>query len=115
MIPLWQQDLERGLLIATILMCSNLAIGFITTFVSQSLLIAVTAGNLGFLELGILLIVGGCLMSRQPIDETARYTKDGTPTTAWKMTRIGRQLLFAALILFVYIGLLSILSYLVPI
>ena len=109
----WEQDLEKGLLLATILMCVDLAIGFVSTILFQVLLTAVTVGTWGFIELGVLLIVGGCLMSRQPLENSARYDKDGEPTTAWKMARIGRQLLFAAVFIFIYVGVITILSYIV--
>jgi len=112
---LWIQDLERGLLLATGIMTINIIIGFIATILSQSLQISMITGTLGFLELGVFLIIGGCLVSRQPLNDLARYKEDGEPTSTWKRTRLGRQLLFAAFVLFLYVGAISILSYIVPI
>ena len=109
------QDFERGLLLATALMSINLVIGLIATILSQSLQVSMITGSLGFVELGVFLIIGGCLVSRQPLEDLARYEENGEPTSAWKRTRIGRQLLVAAFMLFLYVGVISILTYFVPI
>ena len=109
-----ENDIERGLLLATALMSVNLIAGFLITIISQSLQVSMIAGSWGFLELGGLLIVGGCLASRQPLENSRRYTEDGEPTSAWRMALIGRQLLFAAVMLFLYVGLISVLSYIIP-
>lgn len=111
---MWDHDLERGLLLATCLMSINLVIGFAVTITTQRLQTSAIAGDGGFIEFGVLMIVGGCLMSRQPLHDSGRYTKDGEPTSAWRMARIGKQLLYAGVILFVYVAILSLSSLIIP-
>jgi hypothetical protein len=92
-------------------MSLNITIGFFATLVASLPLIAYVAGTGALIELGLMLVAGGCLMSRQPLQESGRYNEDGTATSAWKMAVIGRRLLLGALILLLYsmiIGLVSI-------
>ena len=85
-------ELEQASLIATALMAVNLLVGFVSS----------VAGGGAFLEFGLLLITGACLMSRQPLEDKDRYTDDGSYSKVWKMALLGRKLLIAALVLFVY-------------
>ncbi|TFG28110.1 hypothetical protein EU528_11735 [Candidatus Thorarchaeota archaeon] len=102
------KEIERALLLATILMFMNLIIGFISLLILQTVLVSTIAGGGAFLEFGILLIVGSCLMSRQPLDDKDRYNDDGSHTKMWRFALIGQRLLFAALFLFLYFIAVSI-------
>jgi len=106
------RDLERGLLFATALMALNFAVGFAAATFAPPVLASTVAGGGAFLELGLLLIVGGCMMSRQPLENKGRYNEDGNVTTAWKMALIGRQMLLTALILFLYAAIVALASFL---
>ena len=83
-------------------MLLNLLVGFVSALATQTILISTVAGGGAFLEFGLLLVIGSCLMSKQPIENRDRYTPDGGHTTSWRMALIGRQMLIAALILFLY-------------
>lgn len=111
---MWQHDLERGLLIATVLMTINLAIGFAVTIVSEELYMSLIANGGAFIEIAVLLIVGGCLMSRQPLQDMGRLEEDGSYSSAWRIALYGRQMLLAAMILFLYLMILSLVGYLFP-
>ncbi|MFW9808674.1 MAG: hypothetical protein ACFFE6_04745 [Candidatus Thorarchaeota archaeon] len=111
---MWQRDLERGLLLATVLMTINLGIGLIATIILQELYMSMIASGGAFLEIAILLIVGACLMSRQPLHNKDRYNADGSASSAWRLTLYGRQMLFAAAILFLYLMVLGLVGYFVP-
>ena len=63
------------------------------------------ASNLLILEFGIMLIVGGCLMARQPLEDEARYDASGNPTASWQVALVGRKILISS----VYVLLFSIL------
>jgi hypothetical protein len=102
------RDLERALLLATALMSLNLLIGFISTLLTQITLMSIVAQGSAFLEFGLLLVLGSCLMSRQPLDNKDRYNDDGSHTTSWRITLIGRQMLLAAVFLFLYFVAFSI-------
>ncbi|MFW9957118.1 MAG: hypothetical protein ACFFCT_03515 [Candidatus Odinarchaeota archaeon] len=105
-----QRDIERALLLASALMSMNLLIGFVSTLVVQTTLMSIVAQGIAFLEFGLLLVMGSCLMSRQPIENKDRYNDDGSHTTSWRIALIGRQMLLAATFLFLYFLILSIIS-----
>lgn len=62
-------------------------------------------------EFGVLLLVGSCLMARDPLEDEKRYNEDGTPVRAWKYTLIGREVLLVAVVLFVLMILFTLLGY----
>ena len=111
---MWRADLERGLMVATVLTAINLGLGFVVTVALQGLYMSIVANGGAFLEIAFLLIVGACLMSRQPLDDKKRYEADGTPTSSWRNALYGRQMLLAAMILFLYLMVLSLIGYFVP-
>lgn len=64
-------------------------------------------------EFGVLLLVGSCLMARDPLEDERRYNADGTPVRAWKYTLIGREVFLVAAVLFVLMILFTLLGYVV--
>ncbi|MCJ7818079.1 MAG: hypothetical protein MUP60_04450 [Candidatus Thorarchaeota archaeon] len=112
---MWKKDLERGMIFATGFMIINLLIGFIATIVLATPMTGSVSAGGAFLEMGILLMIGGCLMSRQPLKDDDRHTEDGSPTSAWKMALIGRQIIFTGFFLFLYAGIITIISIFYPI
>ncbi len=102
------QDLERGFFLATALMILNLVVGLAAAIFAPPTIASSVAGGGAFLEVGVLLIGGGCMMARQPLENKDRYTEDGNITTAWKIARIGRQMLLASVILFLYAALVAV-------
>jgi hypothetical protein len=101
-------EVERGFLFATALMAFDLVIGFAASVLFPPTIASTVAGGAAFLEVGVLLVTGGCLMSRQPIQNKDRYTEDGSISKAWRIALIGRQLLITALIVFLYTALLAV-------
>ncbi len=57
--------------------------------------------NLLILEFGLMLIIGACLMSRQPIEEEKRYDEDGELISSWRMAMVGRMILGASVFVLV--------------
>ena len=112
---MWRIDLERGMIIGTGLMIINLFIGFLVTLFLATPMTSSVSGGAAFLEIGIFLIAGGCLMSRQPLKDEDRYDTEGNPTRTWKIAMIGRQLLFASIFLFIYAALMAFISIFIPI
>ncbi|MHA1290497.1 MAG: hypothetical protein ACTSPB_24200 [Candidatus Thorarchaeota archaeon] len=112
---MWETDLQRGIIVATGLMIINLFIGFATTLLVATPAAASTSASIAFLEIGFFLIVGGCMMSRQPLKDEDRLNKEGLPTPAWRMALIGRQMLLAAVVLFAYVIIVVTISVFVPI
>ncbi|RLI55725.1 MAG: hypothetical protein DRP09_08755 [Candidatus Thorarchaeota archaeon] len=107
---MWRDDLERGVLYGTLLMSIDVMVGFFATLALQAPLISYVTGVGGTIEFGLLLVAGGCLMSRQPLQESGRYNEDGTHTASWRMALIGRRLLFTAVIVLVYLMILGLAS-----
>jgi hypothetical protein len=64
-----------------------------------------TAANFMIPEFGILLILGACLMSRQPLDDEKRFDADGNPTKSWQYAIYGKKLLVAAIFLLAFTAL----------
>ncbi len=73
-----------------------------------------TAANLMIPEFGVMLIVGACLMSRQPIDDEKRHDADGNPTKSWQFALLGKKILLAAVFLLVFSGLFFLLGVVFP-
>ncbi|MFW9927501.1 MAG: hypothetical protein ACFFDM_12180 [Candidatus Thorarchaeota archaeon] len=107
---MWIEDLEKGLMYSAVLMVINLGVGFAVTLVLQEPLMYFIASGLAFIEIALLLILGGCLMARQPLDDRNRYDSDGNFTKEYKMFRLGRQFLLASVLLFLYMIVLGPIS-----
>lgn len=101
-------DVERGFLFATALVVFDLVLGFAAALLLPPISASAVAGSAAFLEMGVLLVAGGCLMARQPLQNKDRYTEDGSASTTWRIATIGKQLLLSAMILFLYIAILSV-------
>jgi hypothetical protein len=64
-----------------------------------------TAATPCILEFGVLLVLGACMMSRQPLDDDKRYDDDGNPTKTWYYALIGQKVILISLFLLPYLGL----------
>lgn len=69
-----------------------------------------TASNFLFAEFAGMLIIGGCLMARQPLEDSKRYDDTGNPVKSWRSALIGKNLLGASLFVLVLSGLFGILG-----
>lgn len=100
-------EIQQAFLLATFLVLLDLVFGVAVSIIAQAPLVSYVAASGAFIEIGVALVVGGCLMARQPLDTEDRYTSDGTPTSGWRIALIGRRLLITAAILFPYAGFIS--------
>lgn len=73
-----------------------------------------TAANMMIPEFGIMLILGACLMSRQPLEDEKRYDPDGNPTKSWEFALLGKRVLLASIFLLAFTGLFYILGLVFP-
>ena len=96
------RDLQRGLLVATLYTTLLVALGLIATLILQAPAFSNTVSAGSFLGSGISLLVGACLMSRQPLRDEDRLKPDGSHTFSWRMALIGKQLMIAALFILLY-------------
>ncbi|MFX0054558.1 MAG: hypothetical protein ACFFAX_06650 [Promethearchaeota archaeon] len=94
--------LKGGLVWGTVLTALILSTGVVASLIAQAMVFFYIAGVLTFLGSGILLLLGGCLFARQPLDDEKRLESDGTPTSVWKRALLGLDLMVAAIFLFLY-------------
>jgi hypothetical protein len=98
----WMNALKRGFMWGTVLTAFVLVAGLIASLIVQAMVLFYIIGILTFLGSGILLLLGGCLFSRQPLDDEKRHDSDGNPTPVWKRSLLGLHLMTTAIILFFY-------------
>lgn len=58
--------------------------------------------NFLVLEFAVLLILGGCLMARQPLEDKGRFDASGKPSMSWRMAIYGRELLTTSVFVLVF-------------
>ena len=102
---MWRPAIQRGLLQATVFMAGIAVAGLLASVIAQALIFLYVVGVLSFLGTGILLFLGGCLFSRQPLEDSKRYDAEGNPSPSWRRALLGLSLIFASVFLFLY-GLL---------
>lgn len=101
-------------IIASLLSLLNVIIALVIHIQTGTRFDFFTAANLSIPEFGLLLIFGACLMSRQPLDDSARYDTEGRPTKSWKGAQLGQRVLLSALFLLAFAGLFYILGMVFP-
>ncbi|TFG33157.1 hypothetical protein EU527_08675 [Candidatus Thorarchaeota archaeon] len=69
-----------------------------------------TPSNLMIPEFGVMLVLGACLMSRQPLDDAKRYDSEGNPTKSWRYALLGKKIILASFFLLAFIGLFYLLG-----
>jgi hypothetical protein len=65
-------------------------------------------------EFAVMFIIGGCLMARQPLEDEARYDKDGNPVRSWRYAILGKKVILSAFFLFIFAGVFTLLAILMP-
>ena len=73
-----------------------------------------TAANFMIPEFGVMLILGACLMSRQPLDDEKRYDEGGNPTKSWQYAIYGKKVFIVSVFLLAFTGLFYILGIFFP-
>jgi len=105
-----RRDILESLTLSSILAVFDVLIGLLLFLFNNEVSVFYTAANFLILEFGALLILGGCLMSRQPLEDEKRYDESGQPVTTWKLALIGKKLLITSLFVVLFGLLFGILS-----
>ena len=114
-INMTRTDLLRGTwIIASFLAFLNIIIALVIHITTSTNFDFFTSANLMIPEFGVMLIIGACLMGRQPLDDEKRYDEDGNPTRSWKYAIIGKKILLASVFLLAFTGLFIILGLVFP-
>jgi len=108
-------ELLRGTwIIASLLAFINIIIALVIHIATSTNFDFFTAANLMIPEFGVMLIIGACLMARQPLEDEKRYDEEGNPTTSWRFAIIGKKILLASVFLLAFTGLFFILGLVFP-
>lgn len=97
-------------IIASLLAFINAIIALLIHVITVSNFDFFTAANLMIPEFGVMLLLGACLMSRQPLDDEKRLDADGNPTKSWRYSLLGKKILLASIFLLAFSGLFFILG-----
>ncbi len=92
----------ESMVIAAVLTTVDIAVSFLVLLFDATLSILSIVSTVLFTEFAIMLVIGGCMMAREPLDDDKKYDSEGNPVTAWKMTLIGRKILLGALFVFAF-------------
>ena len=108
-------ELLRGTwIIASFLAFLNIIIALAIHITTSTNFDFFTAANLMIPEFGVMLIIGACLMGRQPLDDEKRYDEDGNPTKSWEFAILGKKILLASVFLLAFTGIFFILGLVFP-
>jgi len=83
-------------------MVIDLLFGLILLFGFPGASLFVLVSNVLVIEFGAMLILGGCLMARQPLVDELRYDNAGKPTKAWRLAVQGRQILLSSIFVLLF-------------
>ena len=101
-------------IIASLLAFTNAIVALVIHISTATVFDFFTAANLMIPEFGIMLILGACLMSRQPLDDEKRFDADGNPTKSWRYALIGKKILLTAVFLLAFSGIFYLLGLAFP-
>jgi len=101
-------------IISSMLALINLIVALAIHMITATYFDFFTASNLMLPEFGVMLLLGACLMSRQPLDETKRYDSEGNATRSWRYTLLGKKTLLASIFLLAFGGLFYLLGLAFP-
>ena len=107
---MWKAAVMQGIGVATLLMSLILIVGFVGSVVVEISIFRYAVEIIAFSLTGVLLLVGGCMFSRLPLQDSKRYDDEGNPNTSWRMALLGFRLMVASVFLFLYGFLFTLLS-----
>lgn len=108
-------ELLRGTwIIASFLAFLNILIALAIHIATSTNFDFFTAANMMIPEFGVMLIVGACLMARQPLEDDKRFDADGNPTKSWQFAILGKKILLASVFLLAFTGLFFLLGLVFP-
>lgn len=93
--------------IATVLAVIDIAGSLVVLIFNPSSSIFGNTAALLFIEFASMLVLGGCMMAREPLDDDKKYDKKGSPVSSWRIALMGRRILLGGLFAFVFSVLFS--------
>jgi hypothetical protein len=92
----------EALAIASVIIVVDLLFGLVVLLGLANASLFLVVSNALTIEFGAMLIIGGCLMARQPLMDEKRYDSSGKPTAAWRFALLGKQVLLSSIFLLLF-------------
>jgi len=106
-LPIHIRSVLEPLSVASIIAIIDLFIAMLLTIVDPTVSLFLTASAYLFLEFGVMLILGACFMSRQPLDVDKRFDKEGLPVRSWIWAIRGKKVLVASVFVLMFAFFIS--------
>jgi hypothetical protein len=87
---------------ASLIAVFDIVLALVGFLANPNVLVLYTASNFLLLEFAILLIMGGCMAAREPLQDEDKYDEDGTPSTGHRMASIGKKMLLTSVFVLLY-------------
>lgn len=100
--PLSIQSILKPFIVACMLVLVDLFIVMIIAVLDPTVSLLLTTSAYLFLEFGIMLLLGACLMSRQPLEVNKRFDEDGLPVRSWVWALRGRKVFVISLFILMF-------------
>jgi hypothetical protein len=101
-LPRRYQFILEAITLASVIVVADLLIGFLILIAAAGASYFLMVSNTLMIEFGAMLILGGCLMARQPLVDEKRYDTLGKPTRAWRFALLGRQVLLISVFVLLF-------------
>jgi len=88
--------------IAGIILGIDFVVGLLGLLIVPQFDLLTFVAGVSLFEFGVLMIIGGCLAAREPLDDAKRYDSGGKPVRSHTMAMTGKRLLLVGLFLFLY-------------
>ena len=100
--PIVLRSFLEPLGIAVAIVMIDVIIAMIFAIVDPTVSIFLTIPVYLILEFGVMLILGACLMVRQPLEDDKRFDKQGAPVRSWIWAMRGKRILTASVFVLIF-------------
>ena len=100
--PIDIRSVLQPLSIASGIAMIDVIIAMIITIADPNISLFMTASVYLILEFGVMLILGACFMSRQPLEDDKRFDKQGAPVRSWIWAMRGKKVLISSLFVLMF-------------
>ncbi|MGD2073213.1 MAG: hypothetical protein PVG65_06975 [Candidatus Thorarchaeota archaeon] len=107
------QMVLESMIFTAFLIVVDIILSFTISVVTQIPYSIFAVASLMIPEFGFMFVLGGCLMSRQPLKDEERYDQQGNMVRSWRFAILGKKVLLSAFFLFIFAGLFTFLGLLV--
>lgn len=101
--PIAIQSILEPLGIAIAIVMIDMIIAMIIILADPTASLFLTVSGYLILEFGLMLILGTCFMSRQPLEVEKRFDEQGAPVRSWIWAMRGRKVLFASIFVLIFV------------